>query len=440
MEINDIKPIPKYMLEKIRRLDRAKYPKPKGMTRFYAYFTVRHKELIKITVAVKHKYSSWYCKQVAAHGVRTEDKCFVKDMVYYPIAGYLVGWYAEGASKTAKWYEDGEWGWFDNARMFDPYATVINPELALTLPEYRYSAVDRYEYPDTLKYLRMYEKYPQAEYLVKAGLSKLATRKQILEKMGKDRKFCKWLSKNRDELRSRYYYISTILAAYRKGRSLAAEQHYEEAKKSFQQSAYYHTVKELFHGDLERFFSYLASQNTGISSYGDYLTACRYLGLDMTEPKNLVPHDFHRWHDIRIDEYRSKKAEEDAVERKAFYGQFASVAEKYAALQDQNNCYTVIIAKSPAELIKEGELLHHCVGRMGYDRKFVREESLIFFVRRCSDPDTPLVTLEYSLKTKKILQCYGDRDSRPDQSILEYIQTKWLPKANRQMKKIQAAA
>ena len=82
----------------------------------------------------------------------------------------------------------------------------------------------------------------------------------------------------------------------------------------FTKNSQYHTVEELFHGDMERFFSYLSEQNTRISSYGDYLTACRYLGLDMTEPKHLVPHEFRRWHDIRIDEYRSKKAAEDAVE------------------------------------------------------------------------------------------------------------------------------
>ncbi|MBQ7340246.1 MAG: PcfJ domain-containing protein [Clostridia bacterium] len=58
------------------------------------------------------------------------------------------------------------------------------------------------------------------------------------------------------------------------------------------------------------------------------------------------------------------------------------------------NC---IIAKSPSELINEGSILHHCVGNMGYDQKVVDEKSLIFFIRTKDQPDTPLVTVEYSM-------------------------------------------
>lgn len=55
--------------------------------------------------------------------------------------------------------------------------------------------------------------------------------------------------------------------------------------------------------------------------------------LDMTEDKNRFPHDFKRWHDIRIDQYATKKAIEDEEKRKELYIQFAAVAEKYLSLQ-----------------------------------------------------------------------------------------------------------
>ena len=41
------------------------------------------------------------------------------------------------------------------------------------------------------------------------------------------------------------------------------------------------------------------------------------------------------------------------------------------------------------ELIKEGNALDHCVGKMNYDQKFAREESLIFFVRNKDNPQIP---------------------------------------------------
>ena len=99
------------------------------------------------------------------------------------------------------------------------------------------------------------------------------------------------------------------------------------------------------------------------------------------------------------------------------------------------NC---IIAKSPSELINEGSILHHCVGNMGYDQKVVDEKSLIFFIRTKDQPDTPLVTVEYSIPEKKVLQCYGDNDTKPSEEILSFVNDKWLPYAKRKMKMIAA--
>ena len=83
--------------------------------------------------------------------------------------------------------------------------------------------------------------------------------------------------------------------------------------------------------------------------------------------------------------------------------------------------------------------MHHCVGSMGYDKKMVDEESLIFFVRDKNKPDIPLVTIEYSLLTKRILQCYADHNSKPSNEISNYINKQWLPYANRQINKIKGA-
>ena len=96
----------------------------------------------------------------------------------------------------------------------------------------------------------------------------------------------------------------------------------------------------------------------------------------------------------------------------------------------------VVIAKTPNDLVLEGRALNHCVGKMNYDQKFIREESLIFFIRDKNNIDTPFVTMEYSLKDKKILQCYGDHDSKPDEKVLDFAYKVWLPYANRKIKKI----
>ena len=75
---------------------------------------------------------------------------------------------------------------------------------------------------------------------------------------------------------------------------------------------------------------------------------------------------------------------------------------------------------------------------MNYDQRFVREESLIFFIRTKEKPDTPLVTLEYSLREHKVLQCYGEYDHKPSEDVLHYVNKIWLPYANRTIKKLAA--
>ncbi len=435
----DIKPIPKYMLKLIQRRDKKDFPEQKGYTRFYAYLTKQKKELTKIIVACRNKGKNWYCKQVAIHDVHSPF-FLVKDIELFMISGYRVGWYEQGLTTYRKWYERGEWT-RAYPQYFNVYAPILNIQYALKFPQYKYSAVDKYPSTNIIKYLKFYEQYPQAELLVKFGLPYYATSKQILRKTSKDKNFGKWLIRNSNEIELKGYYISTLFKAYRTGKPLAIVQKLEEDKKTFCNKCNYIEIKKLFNTDKKvgQFLEYIAKQDTNISSYEDYLKACNYLGLDMSQDKNRFPHNFKRWHDIRIDEYRTAKALKDEQERKELYLQFASVAQKYLSLQrDTDNAFIAIIAKSPLDLINEGEILHHCVGRMNYDQRFIREESLIFFIRDKNSPETPLVTVEYSLKQRKVLQCYGDNDSKPDRQVLNFVHRKWLPYANKKLKQIVA--
>ena len=432
----DIKDIPNYILEKIKKQDKKNLPYGCNQRRFYAYLTKFNGELAKVTVAVKNRHKNWYCKQVAVHGIHSKE-CLVKDMEYYMISGYVVGWYEQGLQNYRKYYESENWQWADD-KSYDPYAPVLNPEFALKFKEYKYSQADKYYYCNILKYLRIYEKYPQAEYLIKMNLINYATSKTILQRIAKDKKFRTWLIRNSAEIALNNYYVSTIMKAYKDNKDLEFVQQFEVFNKSFIHSEKYLPIKKAFNGNIERFFLYLKSQKSlDYDSYYDYLMACEKLGLDMTKDKNLVPHDFKFWHDTRINEYQSKKAELDKKERAKFYKQFEDIANKYISMQrDWKDNYIVLIAKSPADLINEGNKLHHCVGSMGYDQKFVKEQSLIFFVRLKEQKDNPLVTIEYSLDTHRILQCRAEHNSTPDNEILTFINKKWLPYANRKLRQI----
>ena len=438
MKIEKIKPIPKYIVARIKIADAHNDVCLPGRTRFYSYLTKNDGELVKVTVAVKTRYKQWLYKQVAVHGLKS-DKCFVKDMVFYYISGYSVGWYEQGVQNSPHWYEDTKWGYAGD-KYFDPFAPVVNREYLDKFPKYKYSAVALYRGADILKYLRFYEKYPQIEYLMKAGLGGYAFSKQILQQIGKNERFAKWLMKNRIELSLNDYYVDVIMASFKASKPLAELQNIRKNRQALKKVVGISELRAFFKNDIEKFVAYLATQKTSVYSYNDYFRACNYLGLNMTEDKNRYPHDFKRWHDIRIDEYNTAKAMKDAEERKALYDKFSAVASKYSGLEyDKKSVYIAVIAQNPSDLIREGELLHHCVGRMGYDQKFAREESLIFFIRTKEQPDVPFVTIEYSPIQKKVLQCYGDHDSKPDDGVMEFVNKKWLSYANRKIKQLAAA-
>lgn len=430
-----VKPIPKYILKRIKSKDLKLYPDQPGNVRFYAYLVVIEKELVKITVAVKNKNREWFCKQVAIHGIKS-TKCMVKDMAYYSIGGYVVGWHEQGLTKQAKWYESSQWGYSD-AKYFDPYAVIVNKECALNLTQYKYSAIDKYKYNDVFKYLKLYEKYPQMEYLTKVGLSCIVTSKQILNLASKDKRFRKWLLLNREKLDVKNYYVASIISAYKTGRELHLAQRYEEIKKSMIKHANYNDVKNLLDTNADRFIQYLEKKRIYSHTYLDYLYACSFLGLDLSLNKNRYPNDFTFWHNVRINEYNQAKVVADEKAKKEFEKNFVNVSNKYLSMQmEKHKKYIVLIARNVNELKKEGEVLHHCVGRMDYDRKFVNEESLIFFIRSKENPTQPLYTIEYSLKDKSILQCHGEHNKAPTKIVEAFIRNTWLPFANKQIKTI----
>lgn len=160
MKIEKIKPIPKYIEKMIHKRDVADFPKQDGTLRYYCYLTKNDGELVKITVAVKNRCKKWYCKQVAVHGVHSKQ-CFLRDMVFYYIGGYRVGWHDMGFYSTPRWYEDGLWDNHED-KYFDPWAPLVNKEYLAKFPEYKYAAWELYSGYRIIQYLRLYEQFPQA--------------------------------------------------------------------------------------------------------------------------------------------------------------------------------------------------------------------------------------------------------------------------------------
>ena len=438
MKIAKIKPIPKYILAKIKALDKKSNTYSNPYRRFYSYLTKNDGELVKVTVAVKEHKGKWYCKQVAVHGLDSKHS-YAKDINFFYIGGYTVGWFEEKLYNIPKWWENDGWCSYRDKDL-DPYAPVVNINFLKNFPEFKYSGYELYNGGEIIKFLRTYRQYPQVEYLLKSGFNHLATSKMLLRQMKKDKHFHKWLVSHKTEATCGYYYIETILEAYKSKIPFDKAQIFLNEKKPFMFDKELKPLKKVIKGEeLKRFFDYIRTQKTTYRSYQDYLEACLYLGIDMNLKKNRYPKNFLLLHDIRIDQYHEAQIQADKKERNEFNKKYANAIKKYLSISNfEGENFLVIIAQSPASLRREGNFLSHCVGKSGYGQKVIDNKSLIFFVRKKEYPNTPFVTVEYSPEKKQILQSHGEHNSSPNDSVKRFLEKQWLPFANKQLKQIAA--
>lgn len=164
----------------------------------------------------------------------------------------------------------------------------------------------------------------------------------------------------------------------------------------------------------------------------DMVLMYRRCGKDTLNAKWSRPDDIKLAHDHALRLERKRKRLE---ERKR-------MLEKEHTYREQKGAYfgivltdgdiTASVIKSAAELVNEGEEMHHCVA------SYVdRPDSLIFTVR--NSRNDRIATVEWSIKGKCVVQCRGKCNSRPRkyESIVSLINSskRKIMAAGRKMRK-----
>lgn len=130
-----------------------------------------------------------------------------------------------------------------------------------------------------------------------------------------------------------------------------------------------------------------------------YLAMAERLHYDTSDEIVYRVRKLRQRHDELVLQSEAGSLEEQASKMAAKYPHVNAICvelqEKYAYSDDD---YTVLAPQDIFEIIKEGRMLHHCVGNDGageryYDR-MERRESFIMFLRRTEEPNDPYYTLE----------------------------------------------
>jgi len=168
-----------------------------------------------------------------------------------------------------------------------------------------------------------------------------------------------------------------------------------------------------------------AAARTRAFEWLDYLQMREEMGYPIRDSIDIFPADLHAEHQKLVIERDAEKLRKREAEKER---EFAGIARRYRNIRRKyswkSEGFMIRPAKSATEIIEEGRTLHHCVGGDNYLRKHNDGKSTILFIRLCTDPNTPLITVE--LEEGKIKQWYGVNDSKPDKEFFDSWLKEWL--------------
>lgn len=159
-------------------------------------------------------------------------------------------------------------------------------------------------------------------------------------------------------------------------------------------------------------YSRFYSVGSVLTSWRDYLRDCQKLQMDVHCESVLFPKDLHKAHQETI---KRIKAKEDEVLNLKIRKRQASL-KKYKFTKDG---LLIRPATSSKEIIEEGSKLKHCVAR--YAEDYAAGKTIILFVRKVDDPDTPYYTVE--VKNDAVTQCYGKDNKKPSDDVSRFIES-----------------
>ena len=340
--------------------------------------------------------------------------------------------------------------WMDSTfpieKIFWDCSKVSCSDISEIEPAFKYCAYNHESNMSVSFYLRLYKCHPTTcEMLMKCGLYRFLNEKAIsLLEQHKD--FAFWCARNSESISDSRIAPRTAFNAWKKNpagdpsdyaHSLACRCAVGREIAFINKKVYHKALK---HATQERILRYQEEQEINSQSYEDYLVACDWLQLDFSDTKVLFPKDFRKMHDDYTNQYFEWMCEQDKLEAEKEAATLnigmAATAKKFAFLGDFSlDGVRVLVAKSKMDLINEGARLHHCVGKMDYDKRQANGESIICMLRKSSDPLTPYVTAEVKITPERlrVVQCYGDHDKVVPE-IMTFTE-KWMSFCNKVYRK-----
>ena len=164
-----------------------------------------------------------------------------------------------------------------------------------------------------------------------------------------------------------------------------------------------------------------------INILDDYWRIAKRTGYDMTDEHVRFPKNLMREHDRLVEEERIRHEEELKKEReelnKKLLEDFRKRSKEFSKFNWSRGGLLIRLCEAPEELEEEGKRLHHCVAN--YKKTHATGNSVIFFIRKKKEPDTPYFTLQLNIDTLTVNQNRGNCNCNRTKQV-EKFEAAWL--------------
>ncbi len=416
-----------------------------------AYFVYYEKSKIDKNVIVARGIEAWRSYRGDYRNVSTE----YRTSVYYIFdpkieKGIMFSYEAWRRAYTESQTVYSLFSTYNNRKMMFIGTAWLSIGAAVKDTPFSWSGWELFTYPDMVKFLDLYCKYPQIEYLIKLGLKHL-----VVEKLNGGRTFSaiNWKGKNLfsvlkiskqdlKEIKEKDIHLSYLfLYLLQRTKKLGWNCSLEDIRE-LENIAPYHRgdIKELeaiFEGmPVKKTLAYLKKQREQFkkhfkyngSSYQvwkDYIRDCKTLEMDLTKENVIFPKNLYRAHQntIKQIEYKENQELNLKIEKR-----LKKLSEKYSF---ESGGLIIRPAADTKELIEEGKALHHCVG--GYAKRYAKGETIILVVRKAEEVDKPYYTVE--INNDKIYQVRGKNNKAPTEDVEKFIEAFKEAKLSKKSKK-----
>lgn len=277
---------------------------------------------------------------------------------------------------------------------------------------------------DALKYIELYHKHPQLEYLMKMGLWNIIDEglskrsfNNLFGWRGQTPQKLLGVPVNKNDMLALSALATDIdtlkLSLYLKKNTKLSLAELACKRKEIEKLSYYDSCARFERLkkagiSVESALNYIKKQDKETArglhyiliDWSDYMYDCQKLGLDMTDTAIAKPRDLQRAHQNVVAQLKIKADE-------LLNKQIAKLQKTRKRYNFSDGGLMARVAGSAEELIAEGDALHHCVGT--YADKHAKGQCTIILIRKQSEPDKPYYTMELGPRGA-IVQVRGDHN------------------------------